>query len=374
MGIDSQRFLLEVQSFQEHGLNAFDSFYGYQYLSYVVFLAFIFKAGGGLGSVVLLQLLFSAMATVTLYYLTLKISGSEWASFWACCFFLLWVELQSWNFYILTESLFITCGILSFYFLVKAWENAKYSWVVLPLLIFTIFIRPHGVVYFLAVVIFLFSSFSDSTFYKENKKSLRRAALLVSLLMIVLIGVALEDFTFMSIDVYKTGDIVYGASIIFPEEEILSMQTQSLEHPNPELPTAIQLVQFIFLNPVFFFRLSLAKLFFFFVHIKPYYSLLHNMLIAVTLYPLYGLFLVGIKTSKRSPVKTFVLAFIVLEAASVMFMVEDWDGRFLMPILPFIMVYAAIGMMNLIAAMPDGKKKVLSLTFCLNGSFSKEQE
>lgn len=341
--IDSQRFLSDVEFLQSRGPAAFSSFYNYQYLSYIGLIAVIFEAGGVLEHVVFLQLLFSLFATVALYKSALIISGSRLTSFLSCLFFLFWVELQSWNFYVLTESLYVSCSVLCFFLMLKTKDDGRYGIMLLPFLLFTIFIRPHGIVFLLASAVFFFKCFAESAFYKKHKILVLTTVIFAFSLLVVLTAIALEDFNFMSVQVYTTGDIVYGASTFASEHEIISLYSGSLHLPDPELPTALQVMQFVVYNPWYFIRLSLGKLLIFFAHIKPYYSVVHNLLIAFSLYPLYLFFIAGIRKAKSSPSKFFVISLVVLQAISVMFTVEDWDGRFLMPILPFIMMFAAIG-------------------------------
>src|SRR5690606_3606188 len=118
------------------------------------------------------------------------------------------------------------------------------------------------------------------------------------------VGFALQDFNFMSIEIYLTGDVVYLASHYVPQFSNLSVNSGTLVLPDPSLPTIFQLVQFIFQNPVYFGQLAFTKLFFFFAHFKPYYSLTHNFLIGITLYPLYLFFISGLTIIKDASVKT----------------------------------------------------------------------
>lgn len=216
------------------------------------------------------------------------------------------------------------------------------------LFLVTVFIRPHGIVFLIATTIYLFSVLVQTKIYLAHKKAIIRISLIVILLLLTLTGIAIQNFDFMSIKIYLTGDVVYLSSQYAPQFSSLSLNAEGLVLPDFSLPTVFQLVEFIFYNPFYFFQLSFSKLFFFFTHVKPYYSFMHNVLIGVTLYPLYFLSIVGVKKLNNVPARNFIVAFITLQALSVMLMVEDWDGRFLMPVLPFVIICSAVGLVSIL--------------------------
>ena len=84
------------------------------------------------------------------------------------------------------------------------------------------------------------------------------------------------------------------------------------------------------------------KVFFFFGHIRPFYSQVHNLIIMLVLYPCY---LFAILTLKKYPIeqsaKVFICTFILSQAAVVALYMEDWDGRFLLPVIPFVFLLAS---------------------------------
>jgi hypothetical protein len=48
------------------------------------------------------------------------------------------------------------------------------------------------------------------------------------------------------------------------------------------------------------------------------------------------------------PIKTFALTFLLLNTLIMGFAVEDWDGRFLLPLLPMIFIFSTLGVDYLI--------------------------
>ncbi len=91
-----------------------------KYVGYTLFLAAILKVGLGLQGVVLVQILLSGIATIALYRTTSLLAQNKLAPIIATAIFIGWYDLQMFNGFILTESLYFSLLILAFYFLVKA--------------------------------------------------------------------------------------------------------------------------------------------------------------------------------------------------------------------------------------------------------------
>jgi hypothetical protein len=101
--------------------------------------------------------------------------------------------------------------------------------------------------------------------------------------------------------------------------------------------------------------LCAVKLALFFGHVKPYFSLLHNAYIAIVLYPLYFFAYRACRSVRfnRSAL-VFLLSFVGVQGATVMVTTENWDGRFLMPALPFIFILSAFGISNFLQTRISG--------------------
>lgn len=84
-------------------------------------------------------------------------------------------------------------------------------------------------------------------------------------------------------------------------------------------------------------------------NVKPYFSILHNTLIVLVLYPLYYF---AVKGFLQFPVDRkehiFISTYFIAQALTVALSSENWDGRFLIPVLPFVFMLSAIGLTPLI--------------------------
>ena len=100
-------------------------------------------------------------------------------------------------------------------------------------------------------------------------------------------------------------------------------------------------------NPGFLARLMLGKLLVYFGSIKPYYSLGHKLMSVLLLWPLYYL---AVRGTRRAavwlPARAFLAAVPLLQATVVMLTVDDYDVRFLAPVLPFVFALAALEVCN----------------------------
>ncbi len=78
-------------------------------------------------------------------------------------------------------------------------------------------------------------------------------------------------------------------------------------------------------------------------NVKPYYSWLHNAHIAVFLYPVYTAAAYGFWHLEKVKLKLVTGSFIAFQFLTVCFTSVNWDGRFLLPVLPLVFNLAGHG-------------------------------
>jgi hypothetical protein len=146
----------------------------------------------------------------------------------------------------------------------------------------------------------------------------------------------LSQFTL--VESYAKGEVIY------PNIRLGVEVPNDLMIPDTSLSPLARLGMFVFYNPFYFAKITLLKLFLFLANVKPYFSWLHNLLITLVLYPLYIFAFLGFKHfHDKICGKYFILGFILAQCLTVMLTTENWDGRFLIPILPFILILSAMG-------------------------------
>jgi hypothetical protein len=90
-------------------------------------------------------------------------------------------------------------------------------------------------------------------------------------------------------------------------------------------------------NPLYSLQLFGIKLFYYLMYIRPYYSWSHNILALCALIPMYVAFVRAIRGNfLGSYVKVFSLTLIGFSALSVALLSDNWNSRFLMPVLPLV--------------------------------------
>jgi hypothetical protein len=81
---------------------------------------------------------------------------------------------------------------------------------------------------------------------------------------------------------------------------------------------------------------------------RPFYSTLHNALALLFYWPLYVLAVVGLRVSASSPARTITVLVFVTHVAIVGATHADWDGRWLLEVVPFLLVWASLGVTSML--------------------------
>jgi hypothetical protein len=97
-----------------------------------------------------------------------------------------------------------------------------------------------------------------------------------------------------------------------------------------------------------FFYLSIKRLSAFFGISRGYYSLFHNVFASAYFYFIYLVILFGIKNLlKRNKAEVwFLITNIFLMAVTVMLSCDEWHNRFILSVLPFILLLGVISISN----------------------------
>jgi Dolichyl-phosphate-mannose-protein mannosyltransferase len=333
--VDSELYLADAANLLEGRMPQGRSIW---YVSYAAFLSAIFFFGGDITTVVFIQILLSGVAAFCLYHLTIEIFNKKNVAVLAVLFYLLWIKIHEWNTFLYTESLFTSCSIISFTVLVKAKSHWQYAMTFL-LILFTFFIRPTGFAFLIGLGCY--------GFFSLNHRNLKKIIPIFSCLVIiglVLLSKMLASYTL--IDSYAKAEIIYPnmtLGIEVPAELVIPSQDRS---------TMMRVILFGINNPLYFLKLFSLKLFLFLGNIKPYFSLLHNVWIVGVLYPLYFFAVRGFSIfPEHRKEKYFIVGFVIAQSLTVAFTSENWDGRFLVPLLPFVFLLSANGIVTVFKKM-----------------------
>lgn len=325
--------------------NIFYKAHDFWYLSYVLFITIVKLFTDNCLYIVLLQIIISWLSIVAIYKSSFLLFKENAIAFATSIAYLSFIEISSWNFYILSESFYSSMMCIAIYLVIRTHLNPTYKNLILCFIacLVTFFTKPTGIALCFAAGILLLNQ-NKNYVLKTPKYLLVTFAIILPTLIYILINRMLESFVL--IENYLLGEIVYGVTTI---PNLPSMDTMTIDVdmakiivPDKSHSPIVRIFLFFIQNPAFFIKLSSLKLFWFLVHCKPYYSLIHNVFIAVLLYPIYLFF--GISLSKNAidkPIKVFILCFVIANCLIVSLTSEEWDGRFLMPILPVLFLVGA---------------------------------
>jgi len=274
------------------------------YSSYLIVLAFISFLGLDPESVIYVHFLTAIGAIFCSYRLVLKLTGDTISAISAPLLYITWFKFQQWNLIVYTDAMFSHMAIITIYALITA-RNLKQKISAIALIFFTSFLRPTGLGLLVVTSVYLVL---ETTFVKKIKLLPKIVAFtLFTLSALWIINTALRGFIDSFIESYKVAEIIY------PKIKFVIEEPEFLDIPAKTNEPIWRLFLFIINNPIYFLKLFTVKGLLFVGHIKPYYSLPHNVIIAAFLYPLYFLAIKGYLSIKKSYPKLLLSSFIVFQ-------------------------------------------------------------
>ena len=295
------------------------------YMGYSLILAFFLKFKLSFNFVVLLQTIMTLISALCIKKISKRL-GYKYPEI-AMMLFLFYVPIQMRNFFILSDSIFVSFTIITFYYFIKE-KNLKNILIFIFLSLFTLTIRPHGVLILILIIIY---------FYKiipKNNKNIYKFFYFFSLIVpfIFLLDFYLDKSTKNYF--YISGEVIFGYKDIIVEYDDLPKNLI-------EKSVIYQNVFLLFNYPIESTKLYLYKIFFYISGIRPYYSLMHNSLEFVYT---FSIFIIGITSyvlNKKNKIKNFMMMLVILSILGSLITGPDWSGRYRMYIMPFIFILAS---------------------------------
>ncbi|ANQ50819.1 hypothetical protein MY04_3466 [Flammeovirga sp. MY04] len=329
LGADSRFFFYLSDDILNHQMTFDRSVW---YLTYGIFITFFRLFTQKIEAIVVGQLALNFLSGVCLYQIIKKYSDHSTIAFLGTFAYLFFPISLEWNYIIYSESLFTSLSIITFYFFTR-----KKYWKFTFLFLLTFFTRPNGIVLLSALVIAYFLELYQS---KKIKRSyIIGISSIGFLLLLIILNRMMSFYGPLMIEGYLIAEIIYPKYTYF----IQPIDTPFLISKDHNI--LLQLIGFSLGNLWYSIQLFTIKSMFFWGHIKPYYSTLHNLLIVVTLYPLYFISVFGIRQINKWDLllRSFVL-FILFQGLVVGLTSENWDGRFLPPLLPYLIILGCLGL------------------------------
>jgi hypothetical protein len=302
------------------------------YLGYELFLAIFTGSGLGLPGVVTAQVVLSGIAAYGLYRLASRLYDAR-TGWLAALLYVAYPEIQVWNFYVLTDSVFVSMVVVSVSLLSTTHGAWRRGGALLVTLVAST-VRPHGVILLPAVTAYgAWTLLRTRSYVRLGALALLMAAVAPAALGILGRRLGHEHL----VEQYARGTVIWEYSgLTVPGD--LSPRVAATTNP------FLQVLAFAWEHPARLGRLALLRLGFEYLHVRPYYSWRHNAFLLATLLPAYALALLGLRRQAAVPgVRVLLLSVIAFQSLAIALTFADWDGRHLLPILPFVFVFAAAG-------------------------------
>ena len=305
------------------------------YIGYMLYISFFQYFKLNLAYVVISQIFLSLMSSLCLYKITTKLS-SRFGGIFCLSLYLFYFPIQVWNFYILTETLFICSIIFIIFFLI--FFKKKYIPIIIILFIFTISIKPHGIIlipsFFLAFIIW--------AYLKNNLKIIWFLILTICVLLyptILILNLYLAE--------NNLENIMPNAPIIWGYKEMYHSSGFKISDTNNG--DIYSLLIFLKNNLDIFMGSFFKKVWFFLARVRPYYSDFHNFYLIVFNIIYYPLALYGlIKLKSKKLLGTILMySLILFFTFTAGLTYADWDGRFSLYITPLFFIFTSIGLVEI---------------------------
>lgn len=301
------------------------------YIGYVSLVMLFNKLSLGYEGVVAFQWLLSGIAAICLYYMLLSLTLSKSTAKLFTLFFVTNYELMKWNFFILSDSTFISFVTISSWLITKYVKDRTFFAASGIASLFTSLIRPNGFIIFLCWAIFVLVP----EFTKKQGKSV-----LKMILGIVIIGLFLYPIFSLGKSTGQREIFLYstnGELIWSNRQWLVNIPPGKINLDNSALGVVMYSMSHPLISAQMFFGKILVEL----VRVRPFFPMAYNLFLIGNLLPIY--LLAGMAINKRfSQIKPFlfIISFQLLLIGATY---ADWDGRFLAYILPLIIVMSGIG-------------------------------
>jgi len=334
--MEGQVYVNVANHLLEHG--SFEAPKSLFYSIPICLLACCIKTGIGYTGFVLIQILVNGIATIYFYRLCRFLSSNDTVAVLATLLLIVFIPLQIWNTYLYTESLFISLSIIFSSWLLRSTMRLAILPIVVAGLAVLTFTRPSGILFVLPAFVYVLHKLVNGRYAIAKRWS------------IVALSAAVTVW-FVN-HLYKTGGGDLDVMKPYIEEHIICFI------PNPSPATNLQLshtgqpindlLYYILHNPAHFLKLFFARLWAFVNLARPYYSSAHNWMLYAVMIPVYLLAIVGWFKKIQSGARLYMSLLIVVYATAIAFQCDDYHSRFIMVLYPYLLFFAAQGLVKLL--------------------------
>ncbi len=298
------------------------------YFGFILVVAFFKTIHLGANGLVLFQIIIASLAAVFLFKIG-SVIGNKSVGILSAAYFNFNIDIANWHLYVLTDSLYTSFVVFSVWGIWKFHKNINtfYRLVIISVIVLTILLRPNGwsfVLVFAYLLIYQLDSF---------RKKLAAISIVFSLFIAALFILKPMQDGLQHVDILT--NIKKGTTIWGHDKTNLKMPQDS-SNENGILAAK----NYIFKHPIACAKLFTARILVELVHLRPYFSKFHNGFVAVFIVLLYPFAVLGFFRLRKNLLVQLMLAVVLLQMAIIGLTYDDWDGRFLIYILPLISTVA----------------------------------
>lgn len=301
------------------------------YLGFVAIVAVLQALTGATGALVVVNAGALALAGCVIVSLADRLFNRT-AAVAAVILFALNLELAIWSGYVLTDALYTSMVAISAWAILAAADSGSVGGygAAVAVLVAAASIRPNGWLLLPVAVV-----------YWSGNGSRRRRALVMTGVLAAMLAAATQVPAFR-----------HGVAAESPEQSLVN-GTVLWRSPiwQRTMPAAASMPQswieggiYVLQHPVPSVLLAVTRVLVEVAHVRPYYSLAHNALVCATYLPLYALAVVGAWTAWRAAQTQLVVSLIGVHLALVGLTFADYDGRFILYVVPLVTLLAAGGL------------------------------
>lgn len=335
LDIDAPIYYREAKNIWEQGKITENRLYLYS--GYILIRALSVKTGFPDMAMYLIQLLLNGLATISFFKLNSKLTQNFGISVLATFLLITSFHYQRWTAHLITETVFSSIAII-FTWILFTWSFRQwYHYLFLAVaFIWLVFTRPSGL-YFLMIMLPLLI-----LYFRLHEKPF---------LTLLVLATGLTTFFIMAQAGMKNA---IGLDFIKPFAEkhvicnIPDPAVKTLISPTTAGQTFQEVGQYIYQNPGSSLELMGKRFISFWNMQRPYYSRAHNVFLGVFYSLLYFFAVTGLFVlhKKNKLFFAYVTAMMIIFSLSVMLTCDDWNSRFFVPLVPFVITCAAIGILH----------------------------
>lgn len=306
------------------------------YSVYVFFIAAIKYVFNSLFFVCLFQLIINGIALFFFYKILLRVAKQPLVPLIGCLLLVICYQFQSWNTALYTESFYCSLMIFFLYHYLKpVYTKKEILWLCI-LYILLLFCRPTTIIFSIPLLL--------SMLYRLFKlRNLSKGKIaLIFIAFFILLNVVLYFLLdrFNVVEEYMATKVICGATD--------TGKSLAYTLPPTDMNEYFKMIYFIFTNKLTILKLSWQRLISFFTMTRAYYTLVHNLFLII--FDCFYFFVIFHRPSTFFDIYKRILIYgtVIIFSLHTMLTCDEWSGRWIVPIIPFIVLIISNGIDNFI--------------------------